>query len=78
MEAITEPPLEGEVGNIAVAPRVKIWQHDRSPSFRPQGKIDGQRGRGLERGFRVDYAWTSTIMRGVAHRRAWVIGGEAS
>lgn len=56
-----ELPLEGEIGHIAVAPRVKIWQQDGSLSFRPQGKVGWQRGRGLELGFRVDYAWESTL-----------------
>ncbi len=56
-----ELPLEGEIGNIAIAPRVKVWQQDGSLSFRPQGKVDYQRGRGLELGFRVDYNWESTL-----------------
>jgi hypothetical protein len=56
-----ELPVEGEIGNIAVAARVHIWQKEGSLTADPRVRVGWQRGKGLELGFRMNYAWESTL-----------------
>lgn len=53
--------LEGEISNFSVAPNARVWQESGSLNMKTGARAGWQRGRGLELGFDMTYAWSSTL-----------------
>jgi len=56
-----ELPIEGELGPLAVAPRIRVGLESADLRLKPQARAGWQRGRGLELGFKMDYGWDATL-----------------